>query len=75
MHSDAFFISLGYGENKPLYLKIIDWKLFGCDYTNALQRDDVINSSTSGNHRLESVGLDAVKGRYWGGSFFFYLGE
>ena len=28
---------------------------------------------TSGNHRLESAGLDAVKGRYWGGSFFFIL--
>ena len=25
---------------------------------------------TSGNHRLENAGLDAVKGRYWGGSFF-----
>jgi len=29
---------------------------------------------TSGNHRLESAGLDAVKGRYWRGSFF-YIGE
>ena len=34
----------------------------------------VDNLYTSGNHRLESAGLDAVKGRYWGGSFF-YIGE
>jgi hypothetical protein len=39
----------------------------------------VANSSRTfkterGNHRLESAGLDAVKGRYWGESFF-YIGE
>ena len=42
--------------------------------TEVSQKWCIININTSGNHRLESAGLDAVKGRYWGGSFF-YIGE
>jgi len=34
---------------------------------------DIFTRKTSGNHRLESADLDAVEGRYWGGSFFFIL--
>jgi len=30
---------------------------------------------TSGSHRLESAGLDAVKGRYWGERFFTFENE
>ena len=38
--------------------------------TEVSQKWCIININTSGNHRLESAGLDAVKGKYWGGSFF-----
>ena len=42
-------------------------------HEDAVEKLHFILIKTSGNHRLESAGLDAVKGRYWGGIFFFIL--
>ena len=42
-------------------------------HEDAVEKLHFILIKTSGNHRLESAGLDAVKGRYWGGIFFFFL--
>ena len=42
-------------------------------HEDAVEKLRFILIKTSGNHRLESAGLDAVKGRYWGGIFFFFF--